>query len=113
MKKIKSIDFAKEFAVRKFNEAGVGNHWTSVLAILQNEFGIDDEEILVSAILHDVLEDTETSYEELENNFSKIIADLVQEVSHPPKYNSVQQLEYYEHLNHISPKAKIIMERNK
>lgn len=109
--KIESADqiaFAKEFAIKKFKEAGVGNHWPDVLAVLENEFHIDDPELLIAAILHDVLEDTATTYEELAEAFSKSVADLVQEVSHPPKYNKVQQVEYYEHLNHISPKAKII-----
>lgn len=45
-----TIDLAKDFAVKKFKEAGVLNHWPSVLAILQNEFGIDDEEILIKEI---------------------------------------------------------------
>ena len=102
------IEFAKKFAAKKFKEAGVGNHWPDVLAVLQGEFHIDDPELLTAAILHDVLEDTATTYEELVEAFSKPIADLVQEVSHPPKYNKVQQVEYYEHLNHISSKAKII-----
>lgn len=114
MKKINNIELAeklesvKEFASKKFKEVGVGNHWPDVLAVLQNEFYVDDLELLTAAILHDVLEDTPTTYEELLETFSKSVADLVQEVSHPPKYNSVQQIDYYEHLNHISSKAKII-----
>jgi (p)ppGpp synthase/HD superfamily hydrolase len=102
------IEFAKEFAAKKFKEAGVGNHWPDVLAVLQDEFNVDDSDILVAAILHDVLEDTDATYEELEQNFSKTIADLVQEVSHPKDYDRNQQIEYYEHLKSISPKAKII-----
>jgi guanosine-3',5'-bis(diphosphate) 3'-pyrophosphohydrolase len=102
------IEFAKEFAIKKFKEAGRGNHWPDVLAVLQEEFNVDDPEILAAAILHDTLEDTETTYEELEQNFSKTIANLVQEVSHPKNYKGEQVLEYYRHLNHISPKAKII-----
>lgn len=102
------IDSAIEFAKQKFTEAKKGNHWPDVLAILQNEFGIDDPEILIGAILHDTLEDTETTYDELEKTFLKTIADLVLEVSHPKNYNDEQQLEYYEHLKHISSKARMI-----
>ena len=106
--KEKLIDLAKEFADKKFKETGTGNHFLDVCGILKNEFHIDDPELLVVAILHDTLEDTETTYSELEKVFSKTIADLVQEVSHPKKYNEVQKVDYYEHLKHISPKAKII-----
>ncbi len=108
MESAEKIEHAKEFAIRKFKEAGADNHWPDVLAVLQNEFYVEDPDILVSAILHDTLEDTETTYEELEQTFSKEVADLVQEVSHPKNYNKIQQVEYYEHLNHTSPKAKII-----
>ena len=42
----------------------------------------DDEEILCAGILHDVLEDTETSYDELIREFNKEIADLVLELTY-------------------------------
>ena len=102
------VELAKEFAKKKFVEAKRGNHFLDVLAILQNEFGVSNPDILVGAVLHDTLEDTETTYQELENTFSKTIADLVLEVSHPKNYNDAQQLEYYEHLKRVSPKAKMI-----
>ena len=41
-----------------------------------------DKEIIAAAYLHDTLEDTDTTYEELEENFGKIIADLVLELTH-------------------------------
>lgn len=39
------------------------------------------ELLVVGALLHDTLEDTETTYDELERNFSPEVAALVQEVS--------------------------------
>ena len=42
----------------------------------------DDEEILCAGILHDTIEDTDTTYEELVHEFTKEIADLVMEVTH-------------------------------
>ncbi len=104
----KQIEFAKKFAYEKFKQKGLNNHFMDVLTILQDEFHVDDLDLLTAAILHDTLEDTDTTYEELEKAFSKTIADLVQEVSHPKNYNEEQKVEYYEHLKHISPKAKII-----
>ena len=42
----------------------------------------DDEEILCAGILHDTLEDTDTSYDELVREFNKEIADLVLELTY-------------------------------
>jgi len=102
------IDLAIEFSTKKFEAVNKKNHFLRVLAVLQDEFHIEDGEILVAAILHDTLEDTDTTYEELEQTFSKNIADLVQEVSHPKDYNKEQKLEFYEKLKTISLKAKFI-----
>ena len=97
------LDVAIEFGTKKF--ADRKNHFPRVLAILQDEFHVDDLELLTAAVLHDTLEDTDTTYEELEQNFSKAVADLVEEVSHPKNYNEVQKIEYYKKLNTISLKA--------
>jgi GTP pyrophosphokinase len=42
----------------------------------------DDEEILCAGILHDTIEDTDTTYEELIHEFNKEIADLVLELTY-------------------------------
>ncbi len=42
----------------------------------------DDEEALCAGLLHDVIEDTETTYEELVHEFNKEIADLVMELTY-------------------------------
>lgn|SRR3989338_7843150 len=39
----------------------------------------NDQDILCASLLHDTLEDTETTYNELRKNFGKVIADLVKE----------------------------------
>ena len=44
-----------------------------------------DEAILSAALLHDILEDTGTTYEELKNEFSKRVADMVLEVTKDDK----------------------------
>jgi (p)ppGpp synthase/HD superfamily hydrolase len=46
-------------------------------------FGIKDEKTLASAILHDVIEDTEATKEDVEREFGKDIANIVQELTVP------------------------------
>jgi (p)ppGpp synthase/HD superfamily hydrolase len=41
-----------------------------------------DENILTASLLHDTLEDTQTTYEELKQEFGWKVADLVLEVTH-------------------------------
>ncbi len=103
-----NLDFAIDFTTKKFEAAGSKNHFLRVLAVLQNEFHVDDEELLIAAVLHDTLEDTHTTYEEIEKTFSKPVADLVEEVSHPKNYNKEQKIEFYKKLRTVSPKAKIL-----
>jgi len=57
------------------------NHPIEVAAILAEEGGVTDPVTLVAAVLHDTLEDTETTPEELATTFSPTIRDLVQELT--------------------------------
>jgi len=108
MDNIDKIELAKEFARKKFETAGTGNHFLEVCQILQDEFGIDESHLLMAGILHDTLEDTDTTYEELKETFSKDVANLVEEISHPQNYNHEQRIQFYEKLKSISPRAKMI-----
>lgn len=57
------------------------NHPIDLANILRNEGGVTDPVILAAALLHDTLEDTETSWEELRGQFGEEIADIVAEVT--------------------------------
>ena len=57
------------------------NHPIGVANILANEGGIDDPIVLQAALLHDTVEDTETSLDEIEQEFGKIVRDVVDEVT--------------------------------
>ena len=102
------IELAKQFALEKFAQMGIKNHFLDVFGILKDELMVEDESVLTAGLLHDTLEDTSTTYEEIEKTFSKEVADLVQEVSHPKNYDHKQRLEYYEKIKSISPGAKLI-----
>ena len=57
------------------------NHPIDVADILTNVGGVKDLAILMAAILHDTIEDTRTSPEELEATFGREVRLLVEEVS--------------------------------
>jgi guanosine-3',5'-bis(diphosphate) 3'-pyrophosphohydrolase len=57
------------------------NHPLAVARALAEEGGVRDPEVLAAALLHDTIEDTETTYDELRGHFGARIADLVVEVT--------------------------------
>lgn len=101
-------ELAKKFASEKFAEIGVENHFLDVFKILQDEFGVSDQDVLTAGLLHDTLEDTSVTYQEIAEKFSKEVANMVREVSHPKNYTREQKDEYYERIKTISQGAKLI-----
>jgi guanosine-3',5'-bis(diphosphate) 3'-pyrophosphohydrolase len=85
------------------------NHPIDLLNILVNEAGIEDPEILAAALLHDTIEDTKTTLDEVEMEFGLVIAGLVMEVtdnkSLPKLKRKAMQID---HAPHLSTKAKLI-----
>ena len=57
------------------------NHPISVALAIAQIGGVDDPEILAAALLHDTLEDTETTPEELEDEFGKKVCEYVLDVT--------------------------------
>ncbi len=57
------------------------NHPIDLVNVLVNEGQVTDTDVIVAAILHDTVEDTDTAYAELEKEFGKAIADIVNEVT--------------------------------
>lgn len=55
-------------------------HVFEIVCLVNNDY-----RVLCASILHDTIEDTNTKYEELCEEFSKYIADLVMEVTHEGK----------------------------
>ena len=43
----------------------------------------EDEDIMIAALFHDLIEDTETSLRDIENNYGKKVASIVKELSKP------------------------------
>lgn len=111
------IEQAKEFATKKFAEVSVKNHFLEVYTFLKEDFKVQDDRILVAGILHDVLEDTNTTNTEITEKFGADVLHFILEVSHPKNWMdetrpelTKQDLmtEYYEHIRNISDEAKLI-----
>lgn len=74
-----ALEFAREkhcAQVRKYTEEPYINHCIHVVDILKS-FGIDNEAVLCAAILHDTVEDTNTSFKEIKNKFGSEVMTLV------------------------------------
>jgi len=82
----KAINFGREKHKGQKDDGGndyFEAHCMNVFGILVNVVNVTkNSHILVAGVLHDTLEDTETTYEELKKEFGKEVADLVNEVTH-------------------------------
>ncbi len=85
------------------------NHPIALVSVLAVEAGINDLDTLSAALLHDTIEDTDTSMEELVEAFGETVASLVQEVTDDkllPK--AERKLRQVQHASHLSPKARSV-----
>ena len=57
------------------------NHPIAVATVLAVEGGVDDEDLLLAGLLHDTVEDTETTFDELTEHFGEAVTGLVSEVT--------------------------------
>ena len=77
----KALEFVEEKHAGQFRKSGDPYVVHPVeVAIILAELGMDRDTV-VAGLLHDVLEDTETTYEELKENFGKDVADIVEGVT--------------------------------
>ena len=85
------------------------NHPIEVAEILSRVGGITDLATLQAAILHDTIEDTQTTGEELEARFGAEVRRLVEEVTDDRDLSkAVRKQLQIEHAFHLSPPAKLI-----
>lgn len=81
-----AIDFAKEKHKGQKDDCGENYFETHCFVVYQILKLIDaDDNLLCAGLLHDTIEDTDTTYEELVEEFNQDIAELVKEVSHEGK----------------------------
>ena len=94
---------------RKSDDSPYINHPLGVAWILCHEGRITDEVTLQAAILHDTVEDTQTTIAELEMIFGIEVASVVREVTDNKSLPKVERKKLQiEHASHVSDRAKII-----
>ena len=85
------------------------NHPIALANILANEAGIEDEKVLVAAILHDTIEDTETTTQELADLFGDDVTAIVLEVTDDKSLPKAERKRLQvEHAPTISRRAKLV-----
>ena len=85
------------------------NHPISVAKIISEIGNVEDPEILAAALLHDTIEDTKTTQEELIDNFGEKVCSLVQEVTDDKTLSRLQRKQrQIDHAKEISEGAALI-----
>ena len=85
------------------------NHPIQVAELIARVGELSDLATLQAALLHDTVEDTETTYEEIEERFGNEVAGLVKEVTDDKGLkNETRKRLQVEHAPHLPLKAKLI-----
>lgn len=85
------------------------NHPIALANLLLNEAGVEDQRVLIAAVLHDTIEDTDTTEQELVRYFGKDVADIVLEVTDDKALPKAERKRLQiEHAAHISRRAKLV-----
>ena len=63
------------------NQEPYFNHVSQVARILGENTNGPDTELVIAGLLHDTIEDTDTTYDELVSKFGQVVANLVQEAT--------------------------------
>lgn len=85
------------------------NHPIALANVLANEGGVDDATVLCAAVLHDTIEDTETTADEIRALFGPKVAAVVLEVTDDKSFEKqVRKQRQVEHAPHISTEAKLV-----
>ncbi|HVP09481.1 MAG TPA: HD domain-containing protein [Burkholderiales bacterium] len=85
------------------------NHPIALAEVLAGEGGVADAEVLAAALLHDTIEDTATTAEELRAEFGARIAAMVEEVTDDKALPKAERKRLQiEHAPALSPGAKLV-----
>ncbi len=92
--------------VRKGSNAPYIVHPVAVARVLQ-EVGVEDAAMLRAALLHDVVENTGRTLDEIDTRFGPDVAGLVGELTRPEETKENRSA-FAEYLDGLSPRARLI-----
>jgi len=85
------------------------NHPIALANILWREGGVTDATVICAALLHDTIEDTQTTAAELRRHFGAKVAGIVLQVTDDKKLDkAVRKRLQIEHAPHLSRAAKLV-----
>jgi len=85
------------------------NHPIALADVLVNEGGVTDVEVLCAALLHDTVEDTDTTEQELAAAFGPRVARIVAEVTDDQALSKAERKRLQvEHAGSLSLEAKLV-----
>ncbi len=109
----KALTFAAKnhgIKTRKDNETPYVIHPMRITAILRaagfSEF--KNEDLMMAALFHDLIEDTETSLNDIKNQFGKKSASIVEELTKPEDDDKGSKEKWLKSFDKASKEAKII-----
>ena len=109
---LQAADFAAQKHVaqrRKNGDIPYVNHPLAVARRLAELGGVEDTVTLAAALLHDTVEDTDTTRDEIESIFGPEIADVVAEVSDDKSLQKAdRKREQIRHAQTISSRARMV-----
>jgi guanosine-3',5'-bis(diphosphate) 3'-pyrophosphohydrolase len=110
---LEALHFAADkhrFQKRKDPEASPYiNHPISAAEVLARVGGVTDTVTLMAALLHDTIEDTDTTPDELETRFGAEVLGVVMEVTDDKTLaKEERKIRQIEHAPHLSPRAKLV-----
>lgn len=85
------------------------NHPITLLHVLQHTGQISDPVVLISALLHDTVEDTETTFDEITARFGEAVAAVVAQVTDDKSLPKAARKQHQvDHAAHLCDRAKLV-----
>ncbi|OGT64836.1 MAG: phosphohydrolase [Gammaproteobacteria bacterium RIFCSPLOWO2_02_FULL_47_50] len=85
------------------------NHPIALANLLTNQAGISDVNVIAAAILHDTVEDTDATVDDIEDLFGRTVRDIVIEVTDDKSLPSPERKRLQiEHAGKLSHEAKLV-----
>ena len=104
---ITMASFAHRHQFRKDGKTPYVSHVYRVMTILRHVFEATDERILIAAVLHDTIEDTDTTADDLRQAFGAEVAAVVEQVTDDKALPKAERKRLQvEHAASISDRAK-------